>query len=363
MHFTLSLYLIKRFLKSIALVYAIILITFFVIDFAETYKHLYRGNVTVLYVMSSSLLKVPFVVQESFALVILISSIYLFFKLSKTNEYTALKSSGISTAQFLAPILTTLGILSIILLTTINPIATRSLLRQDKVESKLINPENRITAVFESGVWLIDPHPEEGYKLVINTEKIKFHKYAELDKTSILYIGNDFKLIKIIDAAYASLNDGHWNLHNATEIVPRQEAKTFAVLQIPTTLQPHELRNNFITPHKTSIWDLPYLIHLLQNTGNQADAYIAHFNKLLLKPFIAMLFVCCAAMFLLRPQRHSKSFDLALKSLILGFSIHITIEFLYVVGSSVNIPAYLTSAALMSFIALSSILFVKRSQL
>jgi lipopolysaccharide export system permease protein len=313
--------------------------------------------------MSSSLLKIPFIAQESFALVILISSIYLFFKLSKKNEYTALKSSGVSTAQFLTPILITLGLLSIILLTTINPIATRSLLSQDKLRNKLSNPKSKITAVFESGFWLIDPHQEEGYKLVINTQKIKFHEYAELEKPSILYIDNDFKLIKIIDADYASLNDGHWNLQNATETIPRQAPKNFSVLQIPTTLQSHELRNNFTKPHKVSIWELPYFIHLLKNTGNQADAYISHFNKLLLKPFVAMLFVCCAAMFMLRPQRNSKVFDLALKSLILGFSIHITIEFLYIVGSSVNISAYLTSAVLLSFIIFSSILFVKRSQL
>ena len=158
------------------------------------------------------------------------------------------------------------------MLTTINPIATRSLLSQDKLRNKLSNPKSKITAVFESGFWLIDPHQEEGYKLVINTQKIKFHEYAELEKPSILYIDNDFKLIKIIDADYASLNDGHWNLQNATETIPRQAPKNFSVLQIPTTLQSHELRNNFTKPHKVSIWELPYFIHLLKNTGNQADA-------------------------------------------------------------------------------------------
>ena len=291
MHFTLSLYLIKRFLKSIALFYSVILTTFLIIDFAEMSKKLIGKNVSFIYIIYSCLLKIPFILQESFALVILIASIYLFFKLSKENEYTALKSSGVSTAQFLAPILITLGLLSIILLTTINPIATKGLLSHDKLENKLSNPKSKITAVFESGFWLIDPHQEEGYRLVINAQKIKFHKYAELDKPSILYIDNNFKLIKIIDAAYASLNDGHWNLRNATEIIPRQAPKTFAILQIPTDLQAHELKNNFTKPQKISIWELPYFIQLLKSTGNQADAYVAHFNKLLLKPFIAMLFI------------------------------------------------------------------------
>lgn len=329
---------------------------------AEMSKKLLGKNVSFVYVIYSSMLKIPFILQESFALVILISSMFLFFKLSKKNEYTALKSSGISTLQFLTPILLTLGVLSIILLTTINPIATKGLRSHDKLESKLSNPKGNITAVFESGFWLIDPHQEEGYKLIINAQKIKFHKYAELEKPSVLYINNDFKLIKIIDAKRASLTDGQWTLHEATEIIPRQSPKKYPVLHIPTTLQPHELKNNFTKPQKISIWELPYFIQLLKSTGNQADAYVAHFNKLLLKPFIAMLFVCCAAMFMLKPQRHTKVFDLVLKSITLGFSIHITIELLYIVGSSINIPAYLTSSALLSLILLSSIFFVKRSQ-
>lgn len=361
MHFTLSLFLIKRFLKTIAVAYSVILTTFMIVNLAELLKRGTGKKVSFLNCIYLTLLKVPFIAQETFTIVVLTASIFFFLNLSKKQEFTALRSSGLSIMQFIAPLMITISVLGVIIITALNPIATQSLAKYERVEQKVFYSRQNITAVLESGIWLVENKPEDNTKLFINAQKMRLHKHADLENCSFLYLDNKFKVQKILHANAAILDETHWTLFDTTEIIPRQKPKKIPDLKIETSIKIADLKNSLLKPHKISIWELPYFIQILQNTGNNADAYISYFNKLLLRPFTAVLFITCAAMFMLQHLRGKKVFDLALKSLILGLTIHIATELSYIIGNSSAVPSHMISIGLVCFICLGSLLFIKRS--
>lgn len=365
MHATLSLYLANRFLKAICLVYLVIISSFFTIDFIEMLKRTSGKNVGLLTTFIHSSLKIPFIIQETFIFAIFISAIYVFLQLSKKNEYTVIKASGVSILQFLGPFLVTTGILSIILLTIINPISSSMLIRQQKIKYKLLSEEiyKNPTAIFESGFWLIDNNSRDSSKLIINSASIKISaKETRLNKISALYVDNKFHLKKSIDAEYALLKDDYWELHNTKEHIPKQPVAHHDIYKIPTTITQTELQNNFEKPKRISIWELPYFIKTLKSTGHSAKIHIIYFYKLLVKPFIALALLCIAAPFTLKPFRGIKLAQSIITCGLIGFTVYTMAELVYLLGTGSGLSPFFTSILFLSTISLISFFTLIRSK-
>lgn len=362
MHITIYLYLASRFVKAVGLVYAIVISAFFIIDLLEIIKRTGSRSINTLSIFSYSAVKIPFIMQETFVFTIFIAAIYVFLQLSKKNEYTVLKSSGLSIWQFMAPFFITTGILSIIVLTIINPISSMLMVKQKSIKHKLFSDNPKSTsAIFESGFWMSNNNEDE--KFIIHSKSIELLPNEErLNDVSITYTNNDFYLKKILKSQYALLKDNYWELHNTTEYIPKEVSKKHDIFMVPTNTTRAELQSNFEDPHRISVWELPYFIKTLKSTGHSAKIYIIYFYKLLVKPFIALSLICIAASFNLQPFRGIKLGRSITACGLLGFVIYTLAELIYVVGTGHGLSPFVTSIIFMSGIATIGVLSLKYSQ-
>jgi lipopolysaccharide export system permease protein len=322
-------------------------------------------NVSLFTTFAHTALKIPFIIQETFIFATFIAAIYVFLQLSKKNEYTVMKASGVSIWQFLGPFLVTTGILSIILLTIINPISSSMLIKQQKIKYKLLSEEStkNPTAIFESGFWLIDNNRTENVKLIIHSASINISsKETRLNKISALYVDNKFHLSKSVDAEYALLKDDYWELYSTTEYVPKHRAKQYSTYKIPTTITRTELQNNFERPKRISIWELPYFIKTLKSTGHSAKIHIIYFYKLLVKPFIALALLCIAAPFTLKPFRGIKLAQSIISCGLIGFTVYTMAELVYLVGTDSGLSPLSTSVLFLGLISLIGFFTIKHSK-
>lgn len=346
---TIFLYLTKHFLKSFLIVLAIIAVVIFFSDLVESvrkstqYEHLYFAK--IIYV---SLSAVPYFVQETYPFIIFLSAVYSFIMLARYNEYTIIKGAGISVWQFLIPYLVNTFIISIIIVTIVNPIAVSLLIHREKIK-----PDNHFSAtLLSSGFWLVDRTTDKNNLVIIDSERLLITppEKAELFSTSFTYLSKDYAFIKTFTTESAFLENGKWILLNAKEYVPQNKIVLHEKYVIPTQINVDELQNSFTSPQYTSVWNLPYLIYVLKTSGVPAKKYVAYFYKLISRPFMTISLLFIGAIFALRPIRIFNPTRLVLLTVIIVFIMHFFTELIFASGLNNSILAPEITALLIAVI-------------
>jgi lipopolysaccharide export system permease protein len=280
------------------------------IDSIELIRDSGSHVITVGNLLAITLTKLPFILQETFVFVVFFAAVHTFFFLAKNNEYTALRSGGVSIWQFLAPF-TIVGVaISILLITVINPFST-VLLNYSEQLKMTIRGKDMVNSVSLLGgeVWLFDKDRTSNESYIINAANLKAEKGdTELSNPNFIFLDKDYKFIRIINTPKAVLKDDNWVLEGYTEYVPKETPKLHEGEQytIKNNLDLVNLQTNFKSARYISIWDLPYFISVLKATGYPTHKYYSYLYKLLVKPFLVPSIIFFAAAFALKSSRHHK---------------------------------------------------------
>jgi lipopolysaccharide export system permease protein len=356
MSLILFLYLSRHFLKAVAITSVIIGLTISGVELIEfVRKAPGASHVSLIAAFEVILSKLPYMLQEILPFLLFISAIYSFFQLSRYNEYTIIKTNGVSTLQFLLPYFSTSFAISILAITILNPIASVLLMHSNQAK------HGNAVALLTSGLWLIDKTVEQDINVIVHADKLLIEpNKALLTNSSFTYFNNDYQFVKKLRAQEAILEQGQWRLSNATEYnVP---AKTLQHSQyiISTNITLDELQNSFKDPRYISIWNLPYFISVLEQSGASTKQYVVYFYKVLSKPFLIFPILCIAACFALKPYRMANITHMALMSLLTVFGLYFITEMVFSIGLSSKIlsPA-LTSLLFIMTINLIGIITLR----
>ncbi len=365
MHLTLFRYLVKHFLKSILITFLVIIIAISIADFLELLRRSSNAtNIDLTLLVMIILLKLPFFIQETYPFIIFIAAIYSFFQLSKNNEYIMMKASGFSIWQFIFPYILIGLVFSIIVVTILNPISAKFLLQEKKNKVKLLsnNKENTFT-LLDSGLWFVDRTADENVNIIIHANKLLItENETKLIETSFTYIDKKYSFIKQIKAKEAFLILENWILHDVTEYLPKQKNNHYNEYKIFTATTPQELHNSFIKPKYISVWDLPYFISVLQQSGHSAKEYIIVFYKILIKPFVTITLLFIAAIFCLKSFRIFKPTYLIISSLLGAFFTYCIIELTLVTTINSSISPISVATLLVLFTNIIAITSLKYSE-
>ena len=275
--------------------------------------------------------------------------------MSKTNEYTAIKSAGISIWKFLTPFILTAFIFGILLLTIINPIASHLLIKQQKVLNQIMSRHvYNSSAIFESGFWLIDKITNTNKSLLIHAKTVSLNKKKiSLIDASLIEVDDKFHIIKTMESKELILKDQTWELRNVTEYTPKKQNTYHDHIVIPTNITRDKLESNFKRPDLVSIWSLPYFMNTLKETGHSSKIYAVYFYKLLIKPFLAVALLLISSSFTLAPLRSLKlSRTLGMCSLI-GFVMYISVDIIYTIGGAIMSSTISTIILILIFLLIS----------
>lgn len=339
-------YLARRFLWSflgVAIVLAVLMALINLVDELNDYPDL--PFIKVLGVVA---LKMPEANYEVLPLVMILASVALFLRLSRSSELVVLRASGRSAMRGLAaPVAVALGI-GLLGLAMGNPIVAATAKRYHDLVNTLDGRGSSVLAIASEGLWLRQGGADG--------QTVIYAARASSD-LEVLYEPNfvdfapDGKPLRRISATAARLGGGEWNLSDvkiwdlSKGVNSEATAKQLASLSIPSELTRDRIVDSFGKPMYVQIWELPKFIAQLERAGFSARRYAIWYQTQLASPVFLVALVLISAAFTMGHARGRNTGLSVLTAVLLGFGLHYIRNFAMILGENGQLPILLAAWA------------------
>lgn len=344
---TLSLYIARRFLRVVAIVF---LVFYGILTLAEIVEQLRRfGSMGLGLGGAAELaaLNVPESMYRILPLVTVFAAIALFLALARSSELVVVRAAGRSGLRFLMAPVVTATVLGGVAVAVLNPMVAGLSREYEATYARYARGSESVLSVSASGLWLRQSGRDG--QTVVQAAR------ADLDGTrlyaaSFLTYGTDGAPRTRIEAQEALLLDGAWHLTGAKSwnlAAPNPEATATlaATAVLPTDLTRERIRDSFGKPSAIPIWDLPAYIARIEAAGFSARAHRVWLQMELALPLLLAAMVLVAAGFTMRHARFGRTGQMVLMAVLGGFAIFFLRNFAQVLGENGQIPVALAAWA------------------
>ena len=212
--FIINNYLSREFLKTVLVMTFVFFCFGFIINLFEEINLFKDYEVGIGLPIILSLLFVPNLVYNMFPFLILLSGIWFFLKIKRTDEIIAMKVSGMSNFSVIAvPSILSL-MLGVFFITSINHITSVLVKKYESIKGNYYEKEqDYLAAVTENGIWIKEKTLTKYY--IIRSSKLNNQSLINL---TIYEFNKDNNFLKRIEAKSADISSVRWNLKDATVI-------------------------------------------------------------------------------------------------------------------------------------------------
>lgn len=339
---TLNVYLARRFLNAVMIIFASLALMAFCIDLVELFNRTQTREVTAGTVIGMSLLKLGSLVLKLLPFAILFGAILAFSRLARSHELVATRAAGVSAWSFLIPPLTVAIGLGVLTMTAFNPVSAVLLSQYERLEAKYIRGQASQLSVFRTGLWLRQGDAKR--QSVIHALRASDQGVNLEDAMILLYDGQD-RFAGRIDARKAKLKPRYWHLENAWVSGPDGAPNHYTTYDLPTDLTPAQIQESFGSPDTIAFWELPRFIASAEQAGFSTLRHQLYWYSLLMLPVLFSAMVFMAASFSLRPTRLGGVPQLVLAAALSGFAVYFFSDVTRALGESGILPAPLAAVA------------------
>jgi len=342
----LHLYLARRFLwtfLAIVMIFVILLALIELIDDLRAFSALSFGDVVEI-----GLLKIPEANYEILPLVIILASVAMFLRMSRSSELVVVRAAGRSALRALiAPLIVAL-LIGIVSVSMLNPIVAASAKRHNDLVNSYLGWGPAVMAISPEGIWLRQGN-EDG-QTVIHARRAS-SDVSVLFNTTFIAFSHDGEPLQRIMADKARLGDGAWHLSKVKlwdlELGVNAEANAEVLdsYDVPSSLTRDRIIDSFGKPEYISIWELPDFIAQLEQSGFSARCYGVWFQMELARPLFLLALVMMSAAFTMRHARLHNTGMSVLTAVMLGFGLHYIRNFAQILGDNGQIPVMLAAWA------------------
>lgn len=353
---TLFRYIGRQFFFNFLCLLLGLLVVVYLFDTVELMRRGSKNDVPLDIVFRMSLMKLPEVGQMILPFAILFSGIFTFWRLTRTNELIVVRAAGLSVWQFLTPVFLGAVFIGVFATTVVNPVSAALLTRYEQMEIKHLQKKDSLLTISKTGIWLRQ-HEDDGYSL-IHANALDPDSWHMKD-VLIFYFDAADNPTHRIEAEQARLEDGFWQLKDATLFRESLVGEKVELYMIPTPLTAQEIEDSFASPETLPFWRLPEFIRTMEQTGFSATRMRVHFQSLLAQPFLFAAMVLLAAAVSLRPPRQGGAPFMVVLGVGIGFFIFFMESILHAFGVSQKIPPYLaawTPASVSLLLGLTALL-------
>jgi lipopolysaccharide export system permease protein len=341
---TLFYYIARQFLGWCGGVFLALLSIVFLLDYVELIRRSgSKPDATLLVLLEMALLKQPFMAQQIMPFVILFGTMLAFWRLTRSNELVVARAAGVSVWQFLAPPLSAAAVIGVLMVTIFNPIASVMQASYQRLDDRILRSNDEQMTLSRTGLWLRQSD-NDGNQSIVHADRYLADARA-LDGVTMLFIADDSKLARRIDARQAKLDAGEWQVTDGTLWRPSEPMQSFEHVSVPTNLTPVKIEDSFAAPETMSFWELPSFIRLLENSGFSALRHQLYFDALLARPLLFAAMVLIAASFSLRMQRRGGATMMIASGVAAGFALYFVSDVVFALGLSATIPVSLAAWA------------------
>ncbi|MBN65981.1 MAG: LPS export ABC transporter permease LptG [Rickettsiales bacterium] len=370
MPMTMSFYIGRQCLVAIAVAMLIVLSIIGLIELVELLRRASHkeNEVPFIIVLEMAFLKMPHTAEKVLPFAVLIGSMVALTRLTKSSELVVARASGVSVWQFLTPAVGLALLIGVVFMTVFNPISAAMISRFEVVEGKYITGRPSLLSISPSGLWLrqveegsstMSGKPIEEY--IIHAKRIS-QADMSLSEVMILTFQSGNRFIGRINAPSAQLEQGHWQIENATMMIPGKVPEFKSEYQLSTDLSINEIQESFASPKTLSFWELPGFISMLERAGFSALRHKLYFQSLLSGPVLLAGMVLIAAVFSLRLHRRGKINVMIVGGILTGFVVYFTTNLVYALGYSGALPIALaawTPPLVVAMVAVASLLHLE----
>ena len=317
--FIINKYITKEFLKVVVSITFAFLCLGFIFNLFEEINFFKDYDVGVVMPVLMSALFVPNMVYNIFPFIILLSGIWFFLKIKKSDEIIAMKSNGMSNLSLI--IIT--GFISLVLgiffVTSINPLTSTLVKKYESIQSSYEHEKESLASVTVNGIWIKESKYGKNYII----------KSLNLENDTLINIiiyefDNDYNFIRKINSDRANIKSTEWKLENVTFSdgngnVTNHEGEFFYYKSFYDLKKIVSLYSNLDT---VSFWNLSDEIKLLENRGYSTKEMEAKMQRSFAFPFFLLSMLLLSGVFTLSTnykQDKSKYIFIAIISSVLIF--------------------------------------------
>lgn len=303
-------YLVREYLKFLALGLAVAAALFVIIDLLQTLDRYLRVKPPLGYILEHFIYRLPAALHDGLPVVVLVATVFLFLTLSRYHELTAMKAAGISLFRASSPVLLAgLGI------------AMTSGLFQELILPRLNELGDEVDRVKIRGQ--LPRHLQTQQHLWLRASDSRFYRVELLSPNTndmygvtILEVDRKFRLLNRLDARQAHWTRAGWDFDDGAwrEIGPAGDVTTVPFVHTALTLQ--EEIEDFTQVQKPveamSYRELHDYVDRLEATGFSVKKYLVELYSKLSFPLVNLVMVLVAIPFALHSPRTGRVFGIAL---------------------------------------------------
>ena len=337
--FLINKYLAKEFIKIVINTSIIFFCLGFIMNIFEEINFFKDFNVAITTPIILSLLFVPSLLNYFFPFVILLSGMWFFLKIKKTDELTTMNVSGMSNLSvIIIPSFLSI-ILGIFFVTALNPITSLLVKKYETVKGNYEKEQDYLATVTVNGIWI----KERGLKANYMIRASHLEK-ENLMGVTIYEFDKDNNFTRRIEADSANITSLKWVLKNITVInsdgimltEPIKDPFYFSMYDIK------KIKSLYSNLDTISFWDLEHEINLLKQRGYSTREMQVKLHRSLAFPFFLLSMVLLSSVFTLGTTFKENNWTYVFLTIIASVLIFFFNDFSAALGKTDKLPIELS---------------------
>ena len=283
-----------------------------------------------------SLLFIPSLIYNMFPFIILLSGIWFFQKIKKTDEIIGMRVSGMSNfSVIMIPSVLSL-IIGVLFITIINPITSSMVKKYESIKSNYYEKEqDYLASVTGNGIWIKEKNL--GRNFIIRSSKLNDHKLMNL---TIYEFDQNNNFIKRIEAKSADISTQHWLIKDAS-IIDKNGITVFkngGDLRHTSIYDINKIRSLYSNLDTVSFWNLNNEIKLLKDRGYSTKAMKSKLQQSLAFPFFLLSMILLSGVFTLGMRFKENNWTYTFIAIITSILIFYFNDFSAALGKTDKLP-------------------------
>ena len=333
--FVINNYLAMEFLKIILNMIIVFFCLGFLINLFEEINFFKDFDVGIEVPIILSALYVPNLLYNALPFVILLSGIWFFQKIKKTDEVIAMKVSGMSNfSVIMVPSIISV-ILGVFVVTSINPITSALVKKYETIRGSYEKEQNYLAAITVNGIWIKEKNFGKNY--IIRSQNLDNQSLINLTIYEFDYNNNFLKRIEAKSADISSLN---WKLNDAKVIDKDGKivSENIDNLSYQSMYDIKKIKSLYSNLDTISFWNLEKEIELLEERGYSTGEMRSKFQRSLAFPFFLLSMVLLSGVFTLGMRLKENNWTYIFTAIITSVLIFYFNDFSAALGKTGKLP-------------------------
>jgi len=334
-------YILREFLKILVMVLVSVIALFVVIDYMEVARDLRQNKIGPEILLTYYRFQIFYVLNWTLPISVLVATLVTFGILSKNNEVTAVKSSGVSLFRVSVPIIAVAAVMSLLAYFILDFVLPYSNQRTAEIK-RHIEGKEAISSASQQKLWYLGKG-----RYIINF--LSYDRQAkQLSQVQVFeFHPKEFRLTRRVYARKATWNGASWTFENGwMRSFTDDGNSTFTPIVQPIALSYPETPEDFATevkaPEQMSFAQLRRYIETIRQSGYAAESLTVKLYEKTSWPAICTIMALIALPFAFRMGKRGALYGIGI-ALLLGIAYWIVFGVFTKFGEVGNLPPLLSA--------------------